>query len=155
MVVWFTHAAIAEETTGFLRQNSICQFCVCAQSCPTVHDPLDCSPPGFSVHGIFQARILEWVVISSSRGSSQPRDRTHVSCISCISRRVLYQQGHRGSTSHYPVSWKAVNPESSGSGMVLNHATMLSRVILSKSLNPLCLCLLLSEMGIMIQRCED
>ena len=67
MVVWFTHTAIAEETTGFLRQNSICQFCVCAQSCPTVHDPLDCSPPGFSVHGIFQARILEWVVISSSR----------------------------------------------------------------------------------------
>jgi len=42
---------------------------------------MDCSPSGSSVHGIFQARILEWVAISSSRGSSQPRDRTHVSCI--------------------------------------------------------------------------
>ena len=44
--------------------------CVCAQSCPTLCDPVDCSPPGSSVHGISQARILEWVAISSSRGSS-------------------------------------------------------------------------------------
>ena len=47
----------------------------------TLCDPMDCSPPGSSVHGIFQARILEWVAISFSRGSSQPRDRTQVSCI--------------------------------------------------------------------------
>ena len=52
-----------------------------AQSCPTLRDPLDCSPPGSSVHGILQARILEWVAISFSRGSSQPRDQTQVSCI--------------------------------------------------------------------------
>ena len=45
-----------------------------AQSCPTLCDPMDCSLPGFSVHGIFQARILEWVAISFSRRSSQPRD---------------------------------------------------------------------------------
>ena len=45
-----------------------------AQSCPTLCDPVDCSLPGFSVHGIFQARILEWVTISFSRGSSRPRD---------------------------------------------------------------------------------
>ena len=44
-------------------------------------DPMDCSPPGFSVHGVFQARTLEWVSISSSRGSSWPRDWTRVSCI--------------------------------------------------------------------------
>ena len=44
-------------------------------------DAMDCSPPGSSVHGILQARILEWVAIPFSRGSSQPRDRTHVSCI--------------------------------------------------------------------------
>ena len=44
-----------------------------AQSCPTLCDPMDCSLPGSSVHGIFQARILEWVAISISRGSSQPR----------------------------------------------------------------------------------
>ena len=52
-----------------------------AQSCPILCDPMDCSPPDFSVHGILQARILEWVAIPFSRGSSQPRDRTRVSCI--------------------------------------------------------------------------
>ena len=51
------------------------------QSCPTLFDPMDCSPPGFSVHGILQARILKWVAIPFSRGSSQLRDQTHVSCI--------------------------------------------------------------------------
>ena len=51
------------------------------QLCLTICDPMDCSLPGFSVHGIIQVRILEWVVISFSQGSSQPRDRTHVSCI--------------------------------------------------------------------------
>ena len=48
--------------------------------CPTLCNPMDCSPPGSSVHGILQARILEWVAISFSRGSSQPRNRTQVSC---------------------------------------------------------------------------
>ena len=51
------------------------------QSCPTLCDPMDYSPPGSSFQGILQARILEWVAISFSRGSSQPRDRTLVSCI--------------------------------------------------------------------------
>ena len=44
-------------------------------------DPMDCSPPGSSVDGIFQAMILEWIAISFSRGSSQPKEQTHVSCI--------------------------------------------------------------------------
>ena len=52
-----------------------------AQSCPTLCDPMDCSLPGSSVHGILQARILEWVAIPFSRGSSWPRDWTQVSCI--------------------------------------------------------------------------
>ena len=52
-----------------------------AQLCPTLCDPVDCSLPGFSIHEIFQARILEWVTISFSRGSSQPRDQTQVSHI--------------------------------------------------------------------------
>ena len=52
-----------------------------AQSCPTLFDPMDCSLPGSSVHGIFQAILLEWIAISFSRGFSQPRDRTQVSCI--------------------------------------------------------------------------
>ena len=51
------------------------------KSCPTLCDPMDCSLPDFSVHGIFQARILEWVAVSFFRGSSWPRDWTWVSCI--------------------------------------------------------------------------
>ena len=52
-----------------------------AQSCSTLCDPMDCSLPGYPVHGIFQAIVLEWIAISFSRGSSQPRDPTQVSCI--------------------------------------------------------------------------
>ena len=54
---------------------------------------MDCSPPGFSAHGIFQVRILEWVAISFSRGSSWLKDRT---CISCIGRRILDCWATRG-----------------------------------------------------------
>ena len=59
---------------------------MCAQSCPTLYHPVNCSPPGSSVHGISQARILEWVTISSCRGSSWPRDRISIFCVSCIDR---------------------------------------------------------------------
>ena len=52
-----------------------------AQLCPTLCNPTDCSLPGSSIHGIFQARVLKWVSISFSRGSSQPRDRTQISHI--------------------------------------------------------------------------
>ena len=55
-------------------------LCLVAQSCPTLCNPVDCSPPGSSVHWVLQARTLEWVATPSSRGSPQPRDGTHVSC---------------------------------------------------------------------------
>ena len=61
--------------------------CLVSQSCPTLFNPMDSSLPGSSVHGIPQARTLEWVADSSSRGSSRPRDQTRVSC---IGRRTLY-----------------------------------------------------------------
>ena len=57
------------------------------QLCPAVCDPMDCRPPGSSVRGIFQARILEWGAIPSSKGSSPPSDRT---LVSCIGRQILY-----------------------------------------------------------------
>ena len=63
---------------------------VLIQSCSTLCDPMGCGPAGFSVHGILQARILEWVAISSSRGSSWSRDWTCVSYVSCICRWDLY-----------------------------------------------------------------
>ena len=66
----------------FLFFQRTSPLCVCvAQLCLTLCNPMDCSPPGCSVHGIFQARVLEWIAIPFSRISSQPRDRTVVSCI--------------------------------------------------------------------------
>ena len=65
------------------------------QVCLTLYNPINCSPPGSSVHGILQARILEWVAMPSSRGSSQLRDRTHMSCISCIAFGLLTHQTTR------------------------------------------------------------
>ena len=62
-------------------------MCSVAQMCLTLCDPMDCSPPGSSVHEIFLARILEWVAISSSRGSFSSRDRT--SCVYCIAREFF------------------------------------------------------------------
>ena len=60
---------------------------LCAQSCPTLCDPMDGSPPGSSVHGILQVRILACVTMPSSRGSSWSRDGT---CVSCIGRQNVY-----------------------------------------------------------------
>ena len=60
---------------------------------PTLCDPMDCSLSGFSVHGIFQARVLEWIAISFSRGSSRPRNRTWVSH---ITGRRFYHLSRQG-----------------------------------------------------------
>ena len=62
---------------------------LCIQLYPTLCDPMDCSPPGFSVHRIPKARILEWGAISFSRESYQPRDWTHFSYVSCIVKQTL------------------------------------------------------------------
>ena len=59
------------------------------QSCPTLCDPMDCSPPGSSVHGILQTRILEWVTMPASKGSSPPRDGTRISHLFCLSFLIL------------------------------------------------------------------
>ena len=71
--------------------------CACmsvVQSCPTLCDPMDCSPPGSSVHGILQARILGWAAIPFSRGPSRPRDRTQVSCTASRFFTCLSHQGN-------------------------------------------------------------
>ena len=65
--------------------------CMCVlSSVPSLYNFMDCSQAGSSVHGIFQARILEWVAISYFKGPSQPKDQIWVSCVSCISRQILY-----------------------------------------------------------------
>ena len=61
----------------------VCMLCSVALLCSTLWDPMDLAHQA-RVHGIFQARILEWAAISYSRGSSWPRGRTHITCVSCI-----------------------------------------------------------------------
>ena len=87
------------------------------QLCLTLFDPRDCSPPGSSVHGIFQASLLEWVAILYSSGSFQPRDPTWVSCVSCNGRWIFLPwappgkplQGPIDSQSHFWICRKG-NP---------------------------------------------
>ena len=75
---------------------SVCRCCLVTQPCLTLPPPhTNCSPPDASVHGIFQARILAWVAISFSRGSSGPRDWT---CVSCLAGRFFLPLSHLGST---------------------------------------------------------
>ena len=76
---------------------SLCIQMTCAQSscsvirsCPTFCNPMDCSPPGSSVHGISQARVLEWVALSFFRGSSLLKDQTHISCITFTGKQIVY-----------------------------------------------------------------
>ena len=71
------------EVSGLPDQMELSEnmIVLAAQSCPTLRNPTDCSPTGSSVHGISQARILEWVAIPFSRGSSQSRDQTWVTCV--------------------------------------------------------------------------
>ena len=79
--------------TTLTSNMGLCIQCTCGQLlqlCLTLCDPMDCGPPGSSVHGILQARILKRVAMPSSGGSSPPRHQTHVSYVSCISRGVLY-----------------------------------------------------------------
>ena len=75
VLIWKLVQLIFTATTG----SSVAAVLV-SQSCPTLCDPMNCSPPGSSIHGILQARILEWIAIPFSRGSSWPRDQTQVSC---------------------------------------------------------------------------
>ena len=91
---WATELNWTEQNGTFSMHKSenMLYLCACsvAQSYLILCDPLDYSISGCSVHGILQARILEWIAISSWMGSSLPRDWTCVSCISCIGRQILY-----------------------------------------------------------------
>ena len=90
--VWLFH--FHHLTFCWVFMFSLCCAVLCCanslQLCLTLHDPVDDSPPGSSVHGILQARSLEWVAMPSFRGSSWPRDLNCVSKVSCIGRQALY-----------------------------------------------------------------
>ena len=97
-VQWSSHPIFivgikSEMVTGVCAQSLspvllfCCYCCLVMKLCPTPCNPMDCSPPGYSVHEILQARVLEWIAMPSSMGPSPPRDQTH---ISCIARQVHY-----------------------------------------------------------------
>ena len=90
----YTHGGLGIQHMNFDWGRSVC---LVAQSCLTLYDPMNCNPPGSSVHGIFQTRILELFAISFSRRSSQPKDQTHVSYLSCIGSQILSPLGYLGS----------------------------------------------------------
>ena len=93
---WQWAGAIARALSRKRQGSSLLlQLCVCAQLCLILCDPMGCGPPGSSVHGILQARILEWVAISSSRGSSRLRDWACVSHISIAGK--FFTTSHWGS----------------------------------------------------------
>ena len=108
---------------------------VCAmslQSCLTLYSPVDYSPPGSSVRGIVQARILQWVAVPSPRGSSQPRGRTCVSHASCVGRRVLHRQRPLGSplnrTEMFRETWTACWPPHSPGMILVSGASLLLNI---------------------------
>ena len=78
------------------NNNNMCVL-NCFSCVQILRNPMDCRLPGSSVHGILQAKILEWVAVPSSRGPSRPRDRTCISRVFCIGRWVLYHKHHLGS----------------------------------------------------------
>ena len=91
---WLKFATVPD--LGVPSDSLIQQKVKVSQSCLILCDPMDSSPPGYSAHGILQARILEWVAIPFSRESSQPRNETQVSC---IDGRVFYCLSHQGSAN--------------------------------------------------------
>ena len=111
--------------------------CVCvhvhsrAELCLTLCNPMDCSSPDSSVHET-EASILEWVAVSFSRGSSQPRDRTHISCVSCFGRQILQGEtfpclfGFLEAT-HLPESCYLLHLQAGSDGLIpLHHSDSLS-----------------------------
>ena len=139
------------------------------QSCPTLCDPMDYSLSGSSIHEIFQARVLEWIAISFSRGSSWPRNRTRVSCIA--GRRFTVQllshvqifatpwtAAHQAPLS-FTVSWSLLKLMSIESVMPSNHLILCHPLLLLPSIFPsirvfsseLALCIRWSKMEIQHQ----
>ena len=92
--LWHFAVSLSNDTFACEKKKSETVKVLVTQSCLTLCDPMDCSPPGSSVHGILQGRVLEWVAFPFSRGSSQPRGSN-----SGLShrRQILYHLSHQGS----------------------------------------------------------
>ena len=115
-----THKCVDNEIITVAIATLRAQSLSCVQLC----DPMNCRPPGSSDHEIFQARILQWVAISFSKGSFRPRDQTFVSCVSCIAGRFLTHEPsrkplfsphvHSNTQKSKNLEWMVLAPGSSG-----------------------------------------
>ena len=105
------------------------------QSHLTLHNPMDCSPLGFSVHGILQARILEWVAMPSSRGSTRNWDRTQLSCVSRTGKHIESESCLVVSNSWWPHG--LYNPwNSPGQNIGVGSLSLLQGIFPTQGLNP-------------------
>ena len=118
-----------------------------AQSCPTLCDSMNCSPPGSCVHGILQARILEWVAMPSSRGSFWPRDPTRISCGSCIGRRTSLPLSLLRSPPLSPTEDQTVT-QSDPEARLLSH--LLAMPLWASYFTTLCLSFFIHNTGIVV-----
>ena len=117
--------------TEDLTQGCVC-VCVCTRSVMSDScDFMDGSLSGSSVHGLFRVRILEWVAISFSTGSSQFRDQSCMSCISCIGRWILYHCGAWKATSH------TENTKKNASNDKPRHETQIKKEYLEDEIFPI------------------
>ena len=97
-----------EDYSALIRKETLILGVTCVkslQSYPTLHNLKDCSSPGSSVHGILQARILKWVAMPSSRGSSWPRDQTCISYVSSLGRQLFTTSTNMGEPPKHYVKW--------------------------------------------------
>ena len=97
--VWFILGVVHSMVGFFFSIITVTIFSLCVYQFASIVS--DCSSPGSSVHGILQARILQWVVMPSSRGSSKPRERTHLPYSSSLGRRVVYHLYYLASPSQF------------------------------------------------------
>ena len=98
----FHYILIIKFGLNCVKSTILNDACLPGQSCPTLCDLKNCSPPGSSIHGNLQAKILEWFAISYSRASSWSRGQTYVFCVSCIGRWILYHWA----TWEAPFKWR-------------------------------------------------
>ena len=118
-----SHVVTSSQHPLTLYSHMFITICSDAQLCPTLCNPTDYSPPGSSVHGILQARILAWVAVPACRWSSRPKDQTHISNVICTGSWVLYTAG-----TSVVIQWlRLCAPKVGDAGSIPGHGNQIPR----------------------------